>query len=62
MAVELKITMDDTGNVGVNGPIDNLILCYGLLEIARQSVQKHHDTKASNLIQPAKGFFLPKAE
>ena len=41
MAVELKITMDDAGNVGVNGPMDNLILCYGLLEIGRQSIQRH---------------------
>ncbi len=62
MAVELKISMDDTGNVGVNGPIDNLILCYGLLEIARQSIQKNHDTKASNLIQPANGMFLPRKD
>ncbi len=60
MAVELKITMDDAGNVGVNGPIENLILVYGLLEIARQSVQKHQESK-SNLVQPVSGMFLPKA-
>lgn len=56
--VELKIMMDETGNVGVSGPIENLILCYGLLEIARQSIQKNHETAANRLVQPANGMFL----
>lgn len=59
--VELKIMMDEAGNVGVSGPIENLILCYGLLEIGKQSIQKHHEANANRLVQPANGMFLPKA-
>ncbi len=63
MAVELKITMDDAGNVGVNGPIENLILCYGLLEIGRQSIHRHHEQNAGKLIQtPPSGMFLPRKD
>jgi uncharacterized protein YfeS len=47
-AIKLTITMDQaTGQIKVDGPIDNAILAFGLLEIARQAVQSHHAQKAS---------------
>lgn len=55
--IQLIVTMTDTGQVGVQGPIDNPILCYGLLEIARQSIQAHIQKKGENLIQPVHGSF-----
>lgn len=39
--IVLTITMDSAGSVQVNGPINDQILCYGLLEVARQLISKH---------------------
>jgi hypothetical protein len=43
--IELTIQMDPSGNVSINGPIDNTILCYGLLEVARDLLKNHRDKK-----------------
>lgn len=40
-AIVLTITASPDGRVDVTSPIGNKILCYGLLEIARQTVEKH---------------------
>jgi hypothetical protein len=31
----------ETGNVGIGGPIDNPILVYGVLELAKTALTKH---------------------
>lgn len=36
---KLEVLLDDTGKVTVNGPIDNRLLCFGLLEVAKVSIQ-----------------------
>jgi hypothetical protein len=51
MATELKITLLDTGEVQVSGPIDNMIMCYGLLECAKDVLKSHRDQKAK-LVRP----------
>jgi len=43
MPIELKITLDDTGQISLAGPLDNKLICYGLLELAKEAVQKIHD-------------------
>jgi hypothetical protein len=46
--VKLEILYDQsTGAVTVNGPVDNGIFCYGLLECARQTIQNHIAAKVS---------------
>jgi hypothetical protein len=55
MPLELKIMQDDAGQISVSGPIENKILCYGLLEIARDAIVAHHE-KAKRLVQPAAAF------
>lgn len=40
MPATLTITMDDHGNAGVNGPLENRVLCYGLLEIAKETIHQ----------------------
>lgn len=51
--VQLVITMTPDGNVGVNGPIDNLVLCYGLLEVARDAIQAKALTRGQQrIVQP----------
>ena len=48
-SVQLVITMDTTnGKVGVAGPIQNELLCLGLLEMAKVALYEHW--KASPII------------
>jgi len=59
--VELKIMMDDHGNCRVEGPIDNKMVCYGMLELAKEAIHIHHLKQAERLIQPASTIpFTPK--
>lgn len=60
MPVQLLITWhnDTDGRVTVEGPLDNKLIAYGLLSIARDSVQGHNEANGK-LIQPAP-FVLPR--
>lgn len=50
MVHELTIRYNDqTGDINLTGPIPNKILCYGMLEMAKNAV---HDYKAGGLIIP----------
>jgi hypothetical protein len=51
MAMTMTITVHDNGQLEVSGPLENKIVCYGLLEAARDAVQQHHD-QAKRLVQP----------
>ena len=45
--VTLNITFDQmTGAVGVQGPIQNPMFCYGILEMARQAIQNYAQEQA----------------
>jgi hypothetical protein len=52
----IVITMTNKGQINMNGPIDDKMLCYGLLEIAKEVVKTHNDNKAK-IVRPA--FQLP---
>ena len=39
--VQLVITMDEKGQIMVNGPVENKILCLGLLEFGKIAVINH---------------------
>ncbi|HUW57613.1 MAG TPA: hypothetical protein VMZ92_13320 [Planctomycetota bacterium] len=52
IVAKIEIVMDDAGNVGVTGPIDNQLLAYGLLTVA-MDVVRNHVAQASRKIQPA---------
>jgi hypothetical protein len=61
--VELLIAVNDTGQVQVTGPIENKVLCYGLLAAAQDAVRDYHAIAAQRLVQPASAplsFELPK--
>lgn len=51
--VTLSITIDDRGQVSINGPIENQLLCYGLLEVARDTIREHNARKTSPVIAPS---------
>lgn len=52
---QIIITLTEQGKVDVNGPLQDKVFCYGLLEIARQVVQNYQPPK---LVVPS--FIPPK--
>lgn len=42
----------DGDMVHVNGPLDNMVLCYGMLEMAKQIIAVHNAQKQSRLLKP----------
>lgn len=49
---QLVINLTDEGEATVTGPIDNALVAYGMLEIARDLIKAHNDQK-TRAIQPA---------
>lgn len=58
MPVQLVITLTDEGQLNVSGPIDNKMLCYGILEVAKEVVAERA-RQSQKLVQPAT-MVLPK--
>ena len=52
MNIELKIILDDAGRVQVQGPIDQTMICYGLLEMARDALRAHAEARGKAAIVP----------
>jgi hypothetical protein len=57
----LTIILNEAGELGVNGPIDNKMLSYGMLEVAKEAIAEHHRGK-QRLVQPVMGMTLPKLD
>lgn len=55
IVAQLTITLDDKGSISVNGPLDQLMLCYGLIEMARDTVRRNADEKAKRVQVPSLG-------
>lgn len=51
--IELKIAMLPNGQIQVSGPLDQKVLCYGMLEAAKETIAIHHQKKAASGIIPA---------
>ncbi len=49
---KLTITMSPSGAIQVHGPIDNGLLCFGLLEVAKDVIRDHIKKKAESGIVP----------
>ena len=46
--VALTINFDQTtGAVRVDGPIENRLLCYGMMELAKEAIQRFAQEKAA---------------
>lgn len=52
-SIGILITMQPNGSINVQGPIPNKVLCYGLLEAARDIIQTY---KPSDIITPDPGL------
>jgi hypothetical protein len=49
--VELKITLDDSGRVLTTGSaIEDQIIAYGMIEVARNAIRRHHEAKATSAL------------
>lgn len=59
--IRLVIELDPaSGNINVNGPIDNKMLSYGMLECARDAIRDHIQQQAiRNGLVVARGKLPP---
>lgn len=51
-SIQLLITLGPDGVVNVNGPIGNKVLCYGLLESAKDAIRNFKAGDAPRVIVP----------
>lgn len=49
-AVVITVTFTPDGNVNVSGPIENKVLCYGLLEMAKDAIRRYNPNR---ILQPS---------
>jgi hypothetical protein len=61
---QVTVTMTADGKVNVNGPMENKILCYGLLEMAKEVIVAFNaaQEKRVQLAPPGSAQFLKSAE
>lgn len=60
--ITLTITLGTDSRISVNGPIDNNLLCYGLLELAKVAIQERTRQADQQRIIPASMLpFVPKS-
>ena len=53
IATQLIITLDKSGNMNLSGPLQDKILCYGLLENAKDAIRNIHQAQADRAkLQP----------
>ena len=50
--ISIIIELDEKGVVSVIAPVENRILCYGMLKVAEQIIEKGVPAKESKIIQP----------
>lgn len=52
--IVLTITFDQmTGAVNVQGPVENGLVCYGILEAAKDAIRNLAAQRAQNMVLPA---------
>lgn len=49
---ELVIKVDSQGQLTVGGPIDNKVMCLGILELAKKSIIDHNPS-AIQIVRPS---------
>ena len=53
MPLKIEIILTDEGRVMFAGPIDNKVMCYGLLEAARDIIQGHKVSESRVQLAPS---------
>ena len=52
MPIELKIRLNDNGTLSMEGPIDNLFQCYGLMELAKDALRERVKAQQAKVQSP----------
>ena len=52
MPAQLIITLTDENQINISGPIQNKLLCYGMMCVAMDAMRESHEQN-KQLIQPA---------
>lgn len=56
---QVIVTLHKNGQVSIQGPIDNKLAVYGLLESGKDAVRQYHATKVAGPAAPAPGIVVP---
>lgn len=59
--VTLAVTLHPDGNLQLQGPVDNKILCLGLLDLARHAVLTHDPAKQPGILLGQRNGLPPRA-
>ena len=46
--IQLTITLQDDGQVQITGPIEQLLVCYGLLEAAKDAIREFGEQRSKS--------------
>lgn len=47
MAIRLVITVDDSGQMRLDGPIHDKLICYGVLEAAKMAIREFQQPRVA---------------
>lgn len=51
MPKQIILTLEDNGQLNLQGPIENSILCYGMLEVAKDILRDFQTKKRDSRIE-----------
>lgn len=57
--ITFAITRNPDGSISINGPIQDKMLCYGLIEMGRDAVRTYHEQANKTAIQVVPEGALP---
>ena len=61
--IQIVITLQDDGQLTITGPIQNRVMAYGLLELAKDAIRAHEAPKSGivpvHIIPPSNGGSQP---
>lgn len=61
IVAKLEILLDDNSRVTLNGPLDNRLLCFGMMEVAKLAIQElSQQTKRSLELSPSEHAEISK--
>ena len=55
VGIRLVITLTQDGQINVEGPLHDIVLCYGLLERAKDVARSVAEAQQKRIVQPAVG-------
>lgn len=58
IVAQLAITLDAAGRVSVNGPIENELLAYGMLAMAKKAIYDYNKIKEKRIVELPPGTHL----